>query len=169
MLLNPRSDPAGTGPAQDGAAFHSMIKRNCSMSPRAVLVLLAVTAAVCFGIGAVFAWQGLWMVLPFAGLEVAGLAAAFYVSGRHAGDCERYWLEGGELVVEVRDGPRLSHYRFQAAWARIVLVEGWRDTRLAVAASGRELIIGRHLPAAGRALLARELTRALRAAGGANA
>jgi len=69
----------------------------------------------------------------------------------------------------VREGAQVSRHRFPSAWARVVLEEGWRDTRLALAAGGRELAIGRHLPAAGRAVLARELSRALRAAGGPGA
>ena len=171
MQPNPRPDLAGmhSSLAHAGSDFQSEFKRNCSMSPRAVLVVVSLTAAVCFGIGAFFAWQGLWLVLPFAGLEVAGLGAAFYVSGRHAGDYERYWLEPGQLVVEVRDGERLSRHSFQAAWVRVVLQEGWRDTRLALAVGGREFALGRHLPAAGRAVLARELTRALKAAGSLSA
>jgi uncharacterized membrane protein len=141
-----------------------LIKRNCSMSPRGVLAVVAFTAGVCFTIGAWFAWRGLWLVLPFAGLEVLALAAAFYVSGLHAGDYERYWLEPGLLVLEVRDGTHVFRRRFPAAWARVVLQEGLRDTRLAIALGGEEIRVGRHLPAEARGILARRLKQALQAA-----
>ena len=63
MLLNSRSGFAEVSSAQERSVFQGAIKRNCSMSPRAVLILLAATAAVCFTIGALFAWQGLWLSL----------------------------------------------------------------------------------------------------------
>src|SRR5579871_5548696 len=115
MEPNPRPGLATGRPTDATPPFELLIKRNCSMSPRGVLSLVGFTAAVCFSIGAVFAWQGLWLVLPFAGLEVFALAAAFYVSGLHAGDYERYWLEPGFLMLEIRDGARVSRRRFQAA------------------------------------------------------
>ena len=152
--------------AQDGTPFGMCIKRNCSMSPRAVLLVVLLTALVCFGVGALFAWRGLWFVLPFSGLEVLALAAAFYVCGLHAGDYERYWLEPGYLMVEVRDASRVSRHRFQAGWARVILQQGVRDTKLALSIGGKELVVGRHVPAEARTLLARELTRALRSAAG---
>jgi uncharacterized membrane protein len=133
MESNHPADPLHPMQAGDAPALQMLIKRNCSMSPRGVLWLLAATAAVCFSIGALFAWRGLWLVLPFAGLEIATLAFAFYVSGLHAGDYERYWIEPGWLVVEVRDGRRVSCHRFRAAWARVVLNETMRDVRVALA------------------------------------
>jgi len=165
MEPNPRSGAAG--PARAGHPdFNLVVKRNCSMSPHAVLYVVLLTAVVCFSIGALFAWRGLWLVMPFSGLEVVAIAAAFYVSGRHASDYERFWLEAGWLMVEVRDGARLSRHRFQMPWARVLLHEGARDVRLALAAAGKELTVGRLLPPEQRVLLAGELRRALRAAGG---
>jgi len=164
MESNHPADPPCPTHTGDASAFGILIKRNCSMSPRSVLGLLVVTAAVCFSIGALFAWRGLWFVLPFAGLEVAALALAFYVSGLHAGDYERYWLEKGCLIIEVRDGAKVSSHRFHAAWARVVLRETVRATQVALAEGRAELRVGRHLTASGRAVLARQLREVLRAA-----
>lgn len=46
-----------------------------------MFVLLAATA---IGIGVAFAAFGAWLVLPFAGLEAFGLAAAFFAVARRA-------------------------------------------------------------------------------------
>jgi uncharacterized membrane protein len=140
-----------------------LVKRNCSISPRAVLILLAITTFVSFGIGAAFAWHGLWLVLPFAGIEMAALTFAFYVNGLHAADYERFVIEGTELVLERRDGTSVTLHRFPTSWVQVVAQETRRDLRLALAMHGQELEIGRHLNAAGRALLATELRRWIRA------
>jgi len=41
-------------------------------------------AATAIGIGVAFAAFGAWLVLPFAGLEALGLAAAFFAVARRA-------------------------------------------------------------------------------------
>jgi uncharacterized membrane protein len=51
--------------------------RNCSISPRALAGVFAALAAVTLLIGVGFALVGAWLVLPFAGLEVLMLVAAF--------------------------------------------------------------------------------------------
>jgi len=84
-------------------------------------------------------------------------AAAFIVNGRHAGDYERFACEGNRLLVEIRDGARVERTEFNPHWVRMLVSRTRRETRIALAAHGRELEVGRHLDDAGRALLAREL------------
>jgi uncharacterized membrane protein len=148
------------------AACTLTVKRNCSMSPRAVLTLLALTAFMSFGIGIAFAWHGFWMVLPFAGIEMAALAAAFVVNGAHAGDYERFSLAGGGMTVEIRDGRRTERHEFNPCWVRLVVRRSRRDVSVALAERGAELPVGRHLNDAGRELLARELQGWIARAGG---
>src|SRR5262245_26757684 len=139
------------------AAFSVTVKRNCSMSPQALAWLLGFTAVFSFAIGTGFALFGAWPVLPFVGLEVAALAAAFYANGRHATDCERIALADGALEVEIHDADRVERHRFDAYWVRVVVTETSRSVRLALRSHGRELEIGRHLDATGRERLATEL------------
>jgi uncharacterized membrane protein len=137
--------------------FNLTVKRNCSLSPQALGGLLALIAGVSFAIGVGFALHGAWPVLPFVGLEVVALAAAFYVTGRHAADYERIALADGALVVEVRDGDRTEEHRFNPYWVRLVVSGAAPRVRLALRSHGRELEIGRHLDAPGRERLARLL------------
>ena len=51
--------------------------------------MFAVLATVVLAIGVSFAIAGAWLILPFAGLEVLMLGAAFVVHARHAGAYER--------------------------------------------------------------------------------
>ena len=140
-----------------GSGFSLTVKRNCSISPQALLWLLAFTACLSFAIGIWFSLFGAWPILPFVGLEVAALAGAFYVNGRHATDFERITLADGLLVVEIRDGDRVAEHRFNPHWVRLVVSDAGRDARLALRSQGTELGIGRHLDAPGREKLASEL------------
>jgi uncharacterized membrane protein len=141
-------------PAVTDSGFSLTVKRNCSISPHALAVLLALTACFAFAIGAAFALYGAWPILPFAGLEIAALAAAFYLNGRHAADYERIALEAGMLVVEVCEGERVTTHRFDPHWVCLEVGGTRRDVRIALRSHGRELEIGRHLDAPGRERLA---------------
>lgn len=68
VMENPRRELMFAGPAP---GFSVLLKRNCSISPAALARVLALLAAVTLGIGIGFAAAGAWLVLPFAGMEVA--------------------------------------------------------------------------------------------------
>ena len=140
-----------------GPEFSLTMKRNCSMSPQALVWLLVFTACLSFAIGIGFALFGAWPVLPFVGLEVAALGFAFYVNGRHATDYERIALQEGALLVEVRDADRVEALRLNPQWVRLIASRRRRDLRIALRSHGREIEIGRHLDASGREALAAEL------------
>jgi uncharacterized membrane protein len=141
--------------------FSVTVKRNCSLSPRTLLMLLAATAAVAFAIGIGFALVGAWMVLPFAGLEVLAVAAAFYANGRHAGDFERITLRRGVLRIEVREGEAVREHDFNPTWARLLVRESGGAARAFIRGQGRELEIARHLTPPARGQLVRALDQRL--------
>ncbi|MCU0803829.1 MAG: DUF2244 domain-containing protein [Burkholderiales bacterium] len=142
------------------------VKRNCSISPRAALVAFAACAAVCFAIGAGFAVAGAWLILPFAGIEIAALAAAIVVYARRAGDYERISMRDGRLRVEVCDAGGSAVHEFHPAWARVAMRRAANEPRLFVCSHGHEVEIGRHLTVPARGALARELRARLQ--GGRN-
>ncbi len=139
------------------------IKRNCSASPRQLALVFASLVALSFAFGAAFAAHGLWLVLPFVGLEVLAVAAAFIVYGRHAADYERIELRDGVVTVRRVDGSRTTEWRAHAAWTRVEA----DAARVYLAAHGVRIEIGRHLALERRAALARELRQALRKAAAA--
>lgn len=141
----------------DGPDFSVTVKRNCSISPRGALMALAATATASFAIGAGFAYAGAWLVLPFAGIEIAALAAAFFVYARCAGDYERISVRDGRLRVEVCDAGGSAVHEFHPAWARVAMRRAASEPRLFVGSHGQEVEIGRHLTVPARGVLAREL------------
>jgi uncharacterized membrane protein len=137
--------------------FSLTLKRNCSISPSALAWLLVAAATLSFVIGVAFAIAGAWMILPFAGLEMFALAAAFYLHGRHAADYERIVLAQGRLVVEVCEADRTRVSEWNARRVRLAEHANVRDYRLALLAEGREIEIGRHLDPERRRRLAATL------------
>jgi len=105
------------------------------------------------------------MVLPFVGLEVLAVAAAFICYGRHALDYERIALQGGSMRVERREGRRSTDFSFETAWVRVEIVgcaaEAGRRVRVDLVSKGQRVEVGRYLVDEQRAALGRELRGAL--------
>ena len=59
------------------------------MSPAGLAKAFAALAAAVLAISVGFAMAGAWLVLPFAGLEVLALAAAYLVYSRRFGTEEK--------------------------------------------------------------------------------
>ena len=125
------------------------------MSPAGLAKVFTALSLLVLATGAGFAAAGAWLVLPFAGLEVLLLGAAFLLYAQHAADYERIDLESGRITVEVADGSRITRYEMQCA--RVVMQDG----RLVLRGAKEELEIGRHLGAEARAELAAELEQKL--------
>jgi uncharacterized membrane protein len=148
----------GTLLFRDGhSGFSLTLKRNCSISPKALAGVFVALAALVLAIGAGFALAGAWLILPFAGLEVLLLGAAFVLYGRHAADYERIELERGRLTVEVADAERIARYELDARRARVCV----EKERVVLRGAKQELELGRHLDADARVELAAELEKRL--------
>jgi uncharacterized membrane protein len=140
------------------AGFRVVLKRNCSISPRGLLLVFALLAALALGIASAFAALGAWLILPFAGLELALLGAAFWLTARHATDYERIERVRDRLTVDVSEGEQLRRYEFDARRSRVQLGEAGQVLLCAPLA---RLEIGRHLEAASRPGFAAELGKRL--------
>lgn len=121
-----------------------VIRRNCSTSPSHLMASfgLAALAPACIATG--MAVLGAWPVLPFAGLELVGLILAFLAQARHTLDSEHISMEGGRLVVEVRDAGRTSRHEFNPAWTQVKESGRGGSYRLALSSPDAELEVGRH-------------------------
>jgi uncharacterized membrane protein len=145
-----------------------IIKRNCSASPLQLALVLASIVLLSFLIGVAFAAAGLWLVLPFVGLELLAVGLAFFCYGRHAADYERIEVDATQVRIERHDGGTVVTERLSAPWARVEVDAATggdlRPLRLYLAAHGARIEIGRHLAEARRGQLAKELRQALQSA-----
>ena len=125
------------------------------MSPAGLAKVFAALALLVLAIGAGFATMGAWLILPFAGLEVLLLGAAYVLYARHAADYERIELDAGHVTVVVAEGARTARYEMDGA--KVSLEEG----RVVLRGAKEELEIGRYLGAEARAEVAAALEKKL--------
>jgi uncharacterized membrane protein len=131
------------------------------LGPRGRAACLAAIAATTLAIGAGAAALGAWPVLPFAGLEVLIVVAAFRAFARHDGDFERVEIEGAKVRLQTRSATRLTELEGHAPWARLV-VEDWSGRcGLGLRYAGRTIEFGRLLTEGRRREWAAELGRRL--------
>ena len=142
-----------------------VIRSNRSLSPAGNRLFFLLMAAVSFSIAGAFAAFGLWLVLPFAGLEMLALAAALVLCCRRAAAREIIRIAGRTVDVRIERPLRAPVlWRCPRAWTRACLecaaVAG-HPSRLLLRSHGRSLAIGACLTDAERAGLARALNAAL--------
>lgn len=146
--------------AADQHTHEWVFKRNCALTPRQLGCWFGSLAAVSLSLATFFAWRGAWLVVPFAVIEIAALAAAFIWWGRHATDYERIVVSAGTLSVETSSGERLRRIERRPAWVRVEYGGARRDP-IRIVSSGEAFEIGSFVPDDRRAALARELRGAL--------
>jgi uncharacterized membrane protein len=130
---------------------------NCSLDRRGKLRLFAAAAIVTGLIALTFAAFGAWLVLPFAGVELALLAWALRFLDRHAGDYERVVLAGDTLRIETSEAGAPGLHEFHRYWAQVRVAPTGSDARVFVRSHGREVELGRFRNAEQKREFARQL------------
>ena len=120
----------------------------CSLTPASARVFVGVVGATTFAVAGACAAQGLWPVLPFAGLEVALLAWAVRASMREGS--KRETIEISERSITVRcSGPDGEHFSvFPRHGSRVTLrtpLTALHPSRLMLESRGRACELGRFL------------------------
>lgn len=160
----PRTSDRGSAASGDSVSF--VVRPNRSLPVAGMVALFVGLSALPLAIGIAFAVMGVWMVLPFAMLEVAVLAVLIRWLYRHIDDCELIVIGPERVQVTRRAGSNETRHDFQRYWARVRLDRGrtQRDpSRLRIGSHGRYIDIGAGINEEDRATLAAELRQALRA------
>lgn len=134
------------------AARHRIVLApNCALTPRTARIFLCSVAIPTLGIAGVMAVQGLWPILPFAGLELAALAIATRWSMRKGQSREVITITETQIVCESwRTGLRESRATqvFPRHWAKVKLhapLHALHPSRLTIESQGRTCEVGRFL------------------------
>ncbi|HVE88204.1 MAG TPA: DUF2244 domain-containing protein [Burkholderiaceae bacterium] len=141
-----------------------LIKRNCSAGPRQLAIVFGSLVAVSFVFGVGFAAFGLWMVLPFVGIELIAVGAAFFCYGHHAADFERIAISPRILSVEQVEGAHTHRWEFdpRVSHVQVEMRGGWgQRVRVFLHTPAMRLELGRYLLDQRRWLLGREISSAL--------
>ena len=132
-------------PCVEPPPFVHLTMPNRSLGIAARRWALGVIAATTLGVAAGAAAFGAWPVLPFAGLEIALLALAFHVLGRHDGDFERLEIGEHEVRLEAREAAAVTRFVAHRPWARVVVASRGSRCSLCLAYAGRFVPLGRML------------------------
>ena len=132
-------------PFADPPPYVHLSKPNRSLGIVGRRWALGAIAATTFGVAAGATAFGAWPVMPFAGLEIALLAFAFRVLGRHDADFERLEIGEHEVRVEAREAALLTRFVAHRPWARVEVRSRGDRCTLRLAYAGRTVPLGRML------------------------
>lgn len=152
--------------ADDPILLDARLQPNPPMSPRALLLVLIIVAAMNLVFAVYFLSRGAWPVTPFMGADVALLAWAFHASRIAARKFEHVILTPLHLKVlcqPARGSPR--EHGFNPYWVRVELEQiTGHANRLYLRSHGKSLQLGSFLAADTRKNFAAALKSALSAA-----
>jgi uncharacterized membrane protein len=113
--------------------YRIIAKPNCSLSSKERLAVVVLIASFSLMIATGFVLAGAWLVLPFAGLEIMAIAAAFY------------YVNCDKLAIEKHSYKQTSEIVFNRYWARVLLRDlPGGDQALLLRSHGKEVEFGRH-------------------------
>ncbi|MFK7794115.1 MAG: DUF2244 domain-containing protein [Gammaproteobacteria bacterium] len=153
----------GSG-ANNNSLSTFVVTPNCSMTWQENKIFVASLAVVSFSIAGGFALHGLWLILPFAGLEMMMLTGILYWSSLRATRCEVISIDADNISVEVGRNKMRHVHSFQRAWTRVEVRPAARphwQSRLVMRSKGKELEIGACLNDEERQSLAASINKAL--------
>lgn len=165
IVKPPRTGNREMHAASEGDSVTFVVRPNRSLPVTGMVVLFVALSALPLTIGIGFAAIGVWMVLPFAVLEVVVLGVLIRWLYRHIDDCELIVIEPERVRVTRRAGTKESRHDYHRYWARVRLDRGRtsRDpSRLRIGSHGRYIDIGASINEEDRRSLAAELRQALR-------
>jgi len=111
---------------------------NCSISWRQLVIFYIVNCVLLFAIGLFFTLQGLWLVLPFSGLEMLALGGALYLTSRKVHRKEVITLDRDHTRIEKGVQRIEQKWQFETPWIRLI------DQQAGVSSRRRSLALGSH-------------------------
>lgn len=152
--------------ADDTVLLDQVLRPSPPLTPRVLLIILGIVAALNVAIAVYFFLRGAWPIAPFLGLDVALLGWAFRASTIAARREERVTLTPSRLRVARKPpkGPP-REWSFNPYWVRVEMAEPhdhW--SQLTLWSHGKFLRIGQFLAPDERARFAGTLKDALRSA-----
>jgi uncharacterized membrane protein len=131
-----------------GQGFRFVLAPNRSISWRELLLFYFLTCVLALAIGLFFALQGMWLVLPFSGLEMLAMGLGLYITSRKVYRREVITLDPQRLRIEKGMHRIDQSWEFKTSW---VSVRNDRDNirhgrrRLVIGASGSSVEVGSFL------------------------
>ena len=106
-------------------------------------IFLASISFVCVGIASVFYFFGAYLILPFAGIEIAILLIAFYLSFKWSSRKELIYIS--QEVVKIEKGIHKAEYlweEFRTFTSFQIEKDANKSLRLSFRSKGDDVIVG---------------------------
>ena len=103
-----------------GESYRFVLAPNCSISWSGLLLFYLLTCLVALAVGLFFTLQGLWLVLPFSGLEMLALGIGLYVTSRKVYRKEVITLDPERTRIEKGVQRIDQSWEFKTPWIRII-------------------------------------------------
>jgi uncharacterized membrane protein len=134
--------------ANSPRTWRFVLSPNCSISWRELVVFYLLTCVLALAIGLFFTLQGLWLILPFSGLEMLALGYCLYLTSRKAYRREVITLDPRHTRVEKGVQRITESWEFDTPWVRLVDEQtgfDGRRRRLALGSHGSYVEVGEFL------------------------
>ena len=116
---------------------------NSSLTGIYRIIFLASISFICVGIATVFYFFGAYLILPFAGIEIAILLIAFYLSFRWSSRKELIYIS--QEVVKIEKGIHKAEYlweEFRTFTSFQIAKDANKSLRLSFRSKGDDVIVG---------------------------
>jgi uncharacterized membrane protein len=128
--------------------YRFVLSPNCSISWSELVAFYLVTCLVALVVGLFFTLQGLWLVLPFSGLEMLALGLGLHLTSRKV--YRREVITLGRDRTRIEKGVRQIDqcWEFETTWIRLLDEPPDarnRRRRLALGAHGKYVEVGNFL------------------------
>ncbi|MFV2004994.1 MAG: DUF2244 domain-containing protein [Gammaproteobacteria bacterium] len=125
-----------------------VLRPNNSASWQFNVKIVISLAVIAFGISSYFALQGLWLIFPFAGLEVGFLAVCLYLRLRANFNTEVITFDETSVTIERGHYHAEKSWKYHRMWAKIFVkkpVIRGRPKQVFIRSHGKELELGSFL------------------------
>tara|TARA_B100002052_G_C15461526_1_gene410098 strand:- start:48 stop:530 length:483 start_codon:yes stop_codon:yes gene_type:complete len=119
---------------------------NSSLTGIYRIIFLASISFICVGIATVFYFFGAYLILPFAGIEIAILLIAFYLSFKWSSRKELIYIS--QEVVKIEKGIHKAEYlweEFRTFTSFQIEKDANKSLRLSFRSKGDDVIVGNFL------------------------
>jgi uncharacterized membrane protein len=140
--------------------FSVTFKPNSSLTASSKLRVILFLSVIPSLIGIGFSMIGVWLVMPFVGLELVALAYAFYYINAHENDYESITIEGEKLEIKTCYRGEVKNKILNPYWTKLVqreLANG--ELELGLMSHGKEIVVGKYLTRDQRQTIAEQLKK----------
>jgi len=139
---------------------HIVLSPNQSVAWRDNLLFLYIICSIALCIGISFSLMGMWMVLPFTGLEIIALVTVIYYVGHKCHRIEVISVEDGQVRVECGYTRPQSCWSSELFWTRMIVLSQerpWHTMRVFLRGRDNQIEIGTFLNEDDKRILIKQL------------